>query len=154
MSVPLGPLTQNVFNSIGEMIPLTSSSTTSSRGVLNLSITVPSIYDAACGWFTRIYSAGCEEFESLKVWVILSKNFISFYESPFGGEACLIDRINCQTIAEISEIVFNRSEIKVGAFELSFLSTEERVVLVAAGTSSIKEFWHRALVHQILFGSD
>ena len=151
LRLPFEELTKDVYSSIGEVLPLSSNPVT---GFLNISMTVPSIYDAACGWFTRIDQSPYGEIINIPLWTIMNKSELSFYDSPYGGEQSLINRIDCKAITGIHEIVFDRLDAKIGAFELSMSSVDENVVLAWPNDSTLKSFWFRALVHQIIFGHE
>ena len=151
LRLPLEELTRNVYSSIGEVLPLCNSTT---KGFLNISMTVPSIYDAACGWFSRIEQSPYGEAMSTYMWTVMNKSELSFYESPYGGENSLLSRLDCKAITGIHEIVFDKLDAKVGAFELRLASSRENLILAWPNDSMLKTFWYRALVHQILFGQE
>ena len=139
----------DVYNDIGERIIL-NNTCSNSQGFLNFSISIPNIYDASCGWFNLINNQN-DEYYMEKVWTVLYKSNLLFYEGPFGGDKALIKSINCKEIIRITNIFFDKIELIKDSIELSFNDQDNILLSYDDSSFSIKSFWKRALAHQIVY---
>ena len=147
LRLPFGSQTYDIYNSIGERISLSSNN---NKGFMSFSISIPSIYNANCGWFNRInFIFG--EISIEKVWIVLFKNLISVYKSPYGGEESLVNKIECKNISKITNIFYDKNDYQTKSFEIHFQGQESLILTWADESLNLKEFWQRALVHQIIF---
>ena len=103
-----------------------------------------------CGYFREVRSGFFGDIIGVKIWVELVNGVLTCYDSPFGGT--VVSTIECKSIADIEEIVFDKLEIAIEAIKISLLNPDpnlpntELIWGWADDRAKFKGLWRKALI--------
>ena len=147
----LSQATYPIHNSSGLEMNLTVENP---QGSITFSLQVPSIFENMCGYFWEISSDFFGGVRGNKIWVVLHEKNLFCYSNQH--DAVAQKTVNCKTIMDIHEHVYDRMEIPIDGIIIKI----EREVFEGSGSFELAELmwgwgddvqqnkglWRRALI--------
>ena len=123
MVIPIVPASVPVYSADGKEMKLPS---IKPRGSLSISCKIPVVFSNICGWFRWMHLDYFGEIIGEKVWVEVCNGSILLYDSPYGGK--VIQKIECKTICDVQEIMYDKLEIKLEAISVQCVPEDDSLV--------------------------
>jgi hypothetical protein len=114
--LPLGPLTERIYDSIGREIKGIADREVTGRLAVN--VRVPPVYSNMCGWFYDIQTDFFKNVSGIKRWMVLKNDAITCYDSQF--QTNVVEVYSCKEIVCLEEKKCELTEIQMDGVEILF----------------------------------
>jgi len=140
LKLNIGPAKLPVYDENGGVLKINNQNV---GGYVEVSITVPNIYENMCGWFWNI-TESFFDVNGEKMWVVLRDGHMSCWDTPFvNREICKVD---CKKILKIEEKSFDKLACKITMHGLGITVDGSGELYWAWGddAKSTKGLWKKA----------